>query len=79
MSLSQNRHHAMRVKNNRKHYYTANNGFCDARSIGMTAITPKRCNCWMCSNQRKSFGEPFSDTKRKSANKHSKEYLGLWP
>lgn len=77
MSIAENRHHAKRVKRNRKHYVSAWNGNAGPRPIGMTAITPKRCGCWMCSNQRQSFGEPFSDTKRKAACSLNEEDWGV--
>jgi hypothetical protein len=37
----------------------------DKAVIGRVANTPKACACWMCSNARQVFGEPFADVRRK--------------
>lgn len=37
----------------------------DKAIIGRVAATPKACGCWMCSNARQVFGEPFADVRRK--------------
>ena len=55
----------IRIKNKRAKYHNSQRG--DNVAIGIVAKTPKSCNCWMCSNQRKVFGEPFIDTRRKGA------------
>lgn len=68
MSISENRHHAQRIKNKRKKYYCADASHdLDTKDketrIGKAAITPKQCNCWMCSNARKNHGKPFSEIR----------------
>ena len=40
------------------------------RQIGLLAHTPKACSCWMCGNQRKSFGETFQEIKFKKKLKY---------
>lgn len=35
------------------------------KQIGMFADTPKMCSCHMCGNQRKHWGDKFSDIKKK--------------
>lgn len=35
------------------------------KQIGMLAATPKMCSCPMCGNQRKHWGDKFSDMKKK--------------
>jgi len=69
MSIQENRRNEAKMKRKRKHYNSAWNVDGNAVVIGMTATTPKRCNCWMCSNQRKHFGDKFCDIKKKSAVK----------
>ncbi len=43
------RHHAERVKNNRKRYHSNWNG--------KNTETPCKCSCWMCGNPRRHDGE----------------------
>jgi len=54
LKRSERRHHLARMKKK----YRRNFSWLylsDARSIGITARTPKRCSCFMCGNPRKYF------------------------
>jgi hypothetical protein len=55
MVLSENRHHAARVKAKRQKHR-----FNDCVSIR----TPAICSCWMCGNPRKWFGERTVQERR---------------
>lgn len=59
------RHHAERLKSNRKMYWgkAANSS---KRLLGLCISTPCVCSCWMCGNQRKHYGASISDKKRNS-------------
>lgn len=51
------------IKKKRKdHWYS---GEKTKKQIGILANTPKLCGCWMCSNQRKHFGDSISEIKMK--------------
>ena len=53
--IAENRHHAARVKANRKLYHFK----------GKTAYkTPAPCSCWMCGNPRKWFKTPTIQERR---------------
>lgn len=49
------RHHLARLKAKRKIYW---NGYAstDKINMGICVITPCRCSCWGCGNQRKYQG-----------------------
>ncbi len=48
------RHHAARVKNNRRSYWNIGDG--SVRSKGVIAQTPCLCSCYMCGNPRRYGG-----------------------
>lgn len=41
-----------------------------AKQIGQLAHTPKACSCWMCGNQRKSYGETLQEIRIKNKMKY---------
>lgn len=51
---AERRHHARRVKANRKTYNNA--GARSPAHIGKVAVTPCLCSCWMCGNRRSLEG-----------------------
>lgn len=48
-TAAERRHHARRVKRNRKTYHNA--GCKSVHAIGKAARTPCLCSCWMCGNR----------------------------
>lgn len=66
-SRSSNIHETRRIKKKRSKYYNAVSE-CDNeeqrhRRAGIVSRTPKTCNCWMCSNQRKIHGPNFNEIR----------------
>lgn len=47
------RHHIERIKNNRKDYWGRR---LEGKELSKIVNTPNPCNCWMCRNPRKTFG-----------------------
>jgi hypothetical protein len=57
------RHHAARLKDNRRFYYGVDLRQ-KAQGLGMVVATPAPCSCWMCSNRRKYFQERTVQERR---------------
>ena len=56
MTRAGRRHHAQRLKNNRRFYYGRDLAY-DPRELGRTVNTATRCSRPACGNPRKHFGE----------------------
>lgn len=56
------RHHAQRLRKNRKHYYGYDQSpveFLD-RALGMVVHTAKLCSCYACGNSRNFYGNSLA-------------------
>lgn len=52
------RHHAARVKNNRRFYWGHGRDLAESPAQwGKVSATPALCSCWMCGNPRKYYGD----------------------
>lgn len=59
------RHHIERIKNKRKSYWYKDFKL-GPKQLGIVLKTPKLCGCWMCSNQRKHFGDSIQEIKQRA-------------
>jgi hypothetical protein len=56
MDRALRRHHAERLKRNRRFYY-GHDLALDPVRLGRALATAAVCSCWMCGNPRKHFGD----------------------
>ena len=79
MSLEMNRHHKARIKNKCKKYFNASTNSTDPKEkaviLGKVSRTPKSCNCWMCTNNRKVFGPNFNEIRGLNATNLNEGFL----
>ena len=61
MSIAENRKHVARLRRKRAQYNMCKGGEV---AIGKITTTPKQCNCWMCSNHRKTEGKSIQEIKQ---------------
>ena len=61
MSIAENRKHLARLGRKRAQYNMCEGGEV---AIGKITTTPKQCNCWMCSNHRKTEGKSIQEIKQ---------------
>ena len=61
MSIAENRKHIARLRRKRAQYNMCKG---DEVAIGKITTTPKQCNCWMCSNHRKTEGKSIQEIKQ---------------
>ena len=61
MSIAENRKHVARLRRKRTQYNMCKGGEV---AIGKITTTPKQCNCWMCSNHRKTEGKSIQEIKQ---------------
>ena len=61
MSIAENRKHVARLRRKRAQYNMCKGGEV---AIGKITTTPKQCNCWMCSNHRKTDGKSIQEIKQ---------------
>lgn len=58
MKRALRRHHAARVKNNRRYHWGRDRDLAlEPVRWGKVVATPTPCSCWMCGNPRKYFGD----------------------
>ena len=62
MSIAENRKHLARLRRKRAQYNMCKEG--GEVAIGKITTTPKQCNCWMCSNPRKTEGKSIQEIKQ---------------
>ena len=61
MSLVEKRKLIARLRRRRSQYNMCSGGDV---AVGKITTTPKQCNCWMCSNPRKSEGKSFQEIRQ---------------
>lgn len=61
MSLVEKRKHIARLRRKRSQYNMCSGGDV---AVGKITTTPKQCNCWMCSNPRKTEGKSIQEIKQ---------------
>ena len=61
MSIAENRKHVARLRRKRAQY-----NMCREGEVAVCKITttPKQCNCWMCSNHRKTESKSIQEIKQ---------------
>lgn len=62
---AERRHHARRVKANRKKYWSWEPK--TPKQLGILSRTPCLCSCWMCGNQRKRWGLSIGEQRDRAA------------